>query len=213
VVTANQVLIAEELEKTVEAERDALGEEIFRDLIDNDQLRLVLMSGKAYQVPSRITIPQVVQQPLLHDTGKAVQMSLFDDPMPGEWFNGTLEAPVALCLDSQEKLLFWYRNLVGMDYFSVQGWRKNRIWPDFIAAKRSEAHPEEYGTIYVLETKGDQLAGNLDTQYKQQMFALCNELGKKITWTELGLEFPNRQVQFQVVMEDEWERVIQELFS
>ena len=213
VVAANQVLIAEELEKTVEAERDALGEEIFRDLIDNDQLRLVLMSGKAYQVPSRITIPQVVQQPLLHDTGKAVQMSLFDDPVPGDWFNGTLEAPVALCLDSQEQLLFWYRNLVGMDYFSVQGWRKNRIWPDFIAAKRSEAHPEEYGTIYVLETKGDQLAGNLDTQYKQQIFALCNELGKKITWAELGLEFPNRQVQFQVVMADEWERVIQELFS
>lgn len=103
--------------------------------------------------------------------------------------------------------------LIGGDYFSVQGWRKNRIRPDFIAAKRSETNPEDYNAIYVLETKGDQLAGNLDTHYKQQVFALCNELGKKIAWMDLGREFPHRQVQFQVVMEDEWERVIQELFA
>ncbi|PSR23869.1 MAG: restriction endonuclease subunit R [Sulfobacillus acidophilus] len=213
VIAANQVFLAQELENLVEAERDRLTEAIFRELIQQGKLRLVLMTGRAYRVPSRITIPRDVQKPLLHATGRTVQMSLFDDPVPAEWFNPTLEAPVALCLDSQEKLLFWYRNLVGRDYFSVQGWRKNRIWADFIAAKRSEHHPDDYDTIYVLETKGDQLAGNLDTQYKKQVFALCNELGKKITWTELGLEFPNRQVQFQVVMEDEWERVINELFA
>ncbi len=93
-------------------------------------------------------------------------MSLFDHPVPAEWFNDTLEAPVALCLDSQEKLLFWYRNLVGRDYFSVQGWRKNRIWADFLATKRADHRPEDYDTTYVLETKGDQLAGNLDSDHE-----------------------------------------------
>ncbi|MCL6441860.1 MAG: DEAD/DEAH box helicase family protein [Alicyclobacillus sp.] len=211
VIAANQVLLAEELEKTVEMERDELCEAIFRDLVRQDRLRLILMAGKAYRVPSRVEIPQVTP-PLLHDTGKPVQLSLFDDPVPAEWFNPTLEAPVALCLDSQEKLLFWFRNLVGRDYFYVQGWRKNRIWADFVATKRADNQPEEYDTIYVLETKGDQLIGNLDTRYKERFFDLCNDLAKKMSWNQLGLEFPEKKVRFQVVKEDEWERTINELF-
>lgn len=211
VIAANQVFIAEELEKAVEAERDELCESIFRDLVRQDRLRMILMAGKAYQVPSRIEVPQGAP-PLVHDTGKSVQLSFFDDPVPAEWFNPTLEAPVALCLDSQEKLLFWFRNMVGRDYFYVQGWRKNRIWADFVATKRAENHPEEYDTIYVLETKGDQLAGNLDTQYKERFFDLCNDLAKKMSWDQLGQEFPEKKVRFQVVKEDEWERVINELF-
>ncbi|WP_026962301.1 DEAD/DEAH box helicase [Alicyclobacillus herbarius] len=212
VIAANQVLIATELEKAVEAERDELCETIFRELVRQGRLRLILMAGKAYQVPSRIEIPQMAS-PLVHHTGKPVQLSLFDDPVPEEWFNETLEAPVALCLDKQEKLLFWYRNLVGRDYYYVQGWRKNRVWPDFVATKRSESDTEEYDTIYVLETKGDQLAGNLDTNYKRRLFDVCNELAKKMSWSELGLEFPERKVQFQVIQENEWQRVLNELFA
>jgi type III restriction enzyme len=212
VIAANQVLIAEELERTLEAERDKLCETIFKELVRQGKLRLILMSGKAYRVPSRIEIPQIAP-PLLHENGKSVQLSLFDDPVPAEWFNPTLETPVALCLDKQEKLLFWFRNLVGRDYFYVQGWRKNRIWADFVATKRNEYHSDDYDTIYVLETKGDQLAGNLDTQYKEHFFDLCNDLAKKMSWNQLGMEFPEKKVRFQVVKENEWERVINELFA
>lgn len=212
VIRANQVLIAEELEKTVASERDNLCEAAFRDLIANDRLRLVLIAGKAYRLPSHIQIPSKAP-PLTHVTGETVQASLFDDPVPAEWFNESLETPVALCLDKQEQLLFWYRNLTGRDYFSVQGWRKYRIWADFVATKRQPNRPEDYESIYVLETKGNQLAGNLDTQYKERVFELCNELAKKLTWTELGLEFPDQKVHFQVIVEDEWERVLNELFT
>ena len=210
-IAANQTLIAEELEKTVESERDRLCEATFRQLLEEGRLRLVLMTGKAYRVPSRIQIPHKTV-PLTHHDGRFVQASLFDDPVPSEWFNDTLETPVALCLDSQEKLLFWYRNSVGGDYFSVQGWRKQRIWADFVATKKTQPDSPDYDTIYVLETKGDQLVGNADTTYKQSVFDVCNELGTKLTWSELGLEFPDRRVHFQVIEEREWERVVNELF-
>jgi len=212
IIATNQVLVASEVEKAVADERDTLAEAVFHELIREDRLRLILVAGQAYRVPARIQVP-VKTVPLVHDNGKSIQLSLFDDPVPAEWFNETLEAPVALCLDSQEKLLFWFRNLQRGDYFFIQGWRKNRVWADFVATKRKNDEPKDYDTIYVLETKGDQLAGNLDTVYKQRLFAVCNDLAKKMSWQEFGEGFPNRRVQFQVVTEDEWESVVNGLFA
>jgi type III restriction enzyme len=205
-IAANQVLIADELEKTVASERDRLCEGVFRELVEMGVLRLVLMSTKAYRVPDSIEIPKAVQ-PLYHTDGKQIQLSLYEDPVPKEWFNETLEAPVALCLDRQEKLLFWFRNLSSRDYFYVQGWRKNRIWADYVAAKRAETDEQNYDTIYVLETKGDQLAGNDDTQYKTSVFDLCN----KLSWNAVCEEFPGKKVRFQVIKQSEWERMLNEL--
>ena len=40
-----------------------VSEQVFRGLIAQDRLRLVMMAGKAYQVPRRIVIPRRVPQP------------------------------------------------------------------------------------------------------------------------------------------------------
>jgi type III restriction enzyme len=47
--------------------------------------------------------------------------------------------------------------------YGIQGWRRAKIYPDFIFAVR---HDGENTKITVLETKGDQL-DNLDTTYKR----------------------------------------------
>ncbi|ACV60083.1 DEAD/DEAH box helicase [Alicyclobacillus acidocaldarius] len=212
VIAANQPLIAETLEASIRQEVDEACEKIFRELVKQDRLRLVLIAGKAYQVPRSIVVPADAQT-LRHNDGVPVQLSLFDDPVPEEWFNEGLERPVALCLDRQEKLLFWFRNLQRRPYFYVQGWRKNKIWADFIATKKSAQRKGDFDTVYVLETKGLHLKDSQDTDYKRRVFELCNELARRTTWDQIGLQFPERIVRFQVVDQDEWETVINSLFS
>ncbi|MFZ2658037.1 MAG: hypothetical protein WAX69_24105 [Victivallales bacterium] len=137
-----------------------------------------------------------------------IQRSLFDY-VAEENING-LEKSVAIYLDEQEKLLWWYRNMSRQDYH-IQGWKRHKIYPDFIAADRKNDN-NDYETVYVLETKGIHLK-NEDTQYKQDVFKLCNELGAKKPWKELFDEFPDHDFEFQVVFGDEWQNKINKLMQ
>ncbi len=71
---------------------------------------------------------------------------------------------------------------------------------------------EDYGNVYVLETKGLHLK-NEDTAYKQDVFEFCNEMGIKKTWKELDLDFPDKKVNFQVIFEHEWQNKINKIFE
>jgi type III restriction enzyme len=57
----------------------------------------------------------------------------------------------------------------------LQGWRRAKIYPDFIFAVGSDG---KTGRVVVLETKGDQL-DNLDTAYKRQVLDVLSE---NFTW-------------------------------
>lgn len=207
VLAVNQALITKELLEMLEKERDRLCYDIFIRLVEEGKLRFMLIEGKGYQVPKHIQIPTKGVKPLTDDDGKLVQMTLFDDPVPEVDFND-LEKSIALYLEKQEKLLWWYRNLVSKEYYAIQGWHKNKIYADFVATRKSDSDPNDYDTIYVLEAKGNHL-DNPDTRYKRDVFALCN----KLSWEELGEEFPDKKVHFQVIFENEWERALNELFT
>jgi type III restriction enzyme len=77
-------------------------------------------------------------------------------------------------MDGEEALCWWHRNVARAQY-AIQGWRRARIYPDFIFAMR--ANPDGSGSkrLVVLEMKGDHLAGNLDTTYKQAVLSLMTE--------------------------------------
>jgi len=208
VVAANVVFIIEELRKRSEAEKDRLAEEIFLDLIRGKEMRfLMLRDMPGYRLPSKLRARKGDKM-LNREDGSPLQLSLFefvadDDLNPPE-------KAVAWYLDEQEKLLWWYRNMSRQDY-AIQGWRKHRIYPDFIVA---DAGPErsDYAKVYVVETKGVHLK-NEDTDYKKNVFTLCNKLAEEKSWTELGLEFPDKKIRFEVVFEDEWKRKLNALFD
>jgi type III restriction enzyme len=65
--------------------------------------------------------------------------------------------------------------------------------------------------VVVLETKGVHLKNEV-TKYKQDIFAICNEFGKQTPWKELESEFPHKEVEFQVVFDDEWKQKVLEEF-
>ncbi|MCL5971081.1 MAG: DEAD/DEAH box helicase family protein [Firmicutes bacterium] len=211
ILAGNMGFIAEELIKIIVTERNRLCEDIFKDLVQQGQLQFVLVEGKGYQIPSHITVPHDSPPLLDTTTGRTVQMSLFDDPVPAADFNA-LEASVALYLDKQETLLWWWRNIARQNYY-VQGWQKNKIYADFIAAKKDEQDPTDYGTVYVLETKGSQLANNADTIYKEEMFRYCTALGERVPWQAIANNFPAKQVRFQLIHDEEWQRMLNALFQ
>jgi len=68
-----------------------------------------------------------------------------------------------------------------------------------------------YSKIYVLETKGLHLSDNPDTEYKKNIFKLCNELCQKTSWETIRNEFEGRTVVFELLNEEEWQRKLNKL--
>ena len=105
-----------------------------------------------------------------HNSGGPLEMSLFS-PVYEDDLN-TLEAEFACYLDEARALRWWHRNVAKSGGYWLQGWKKHRVYPDFIFAH------ERSGTtnrILVWETKGDQLEGNLDTTYKRKLLKTVTE--------------------------------------
>lgn len=159
-------------------------------------------------MPSHIKVKNN-SKALVRSDNTPIQRSLFDF-VPEEEFND-MEKSVAIYLDEQEKLLWWYRNLSRQDYH-VQGWKKHKIYPDFVFTDTDDKKQDDYNKVYVVETKGVHLM-NEDTDYKKNVFDFCNKLGRQKDWRELNLEFAEKKIEFQVIFEKEWQARINEIFG
>ncbi|MBI3291403.1 MAG: hypothetical protein HYZ73_01120 [Elusimicrobia bacterium] len=208
-VAGNLVFVIEELRKRAEAERDRLAYEVFQGLLRTRGLRfLMLKDDPGYRLPSKLRMRQGAHILNCQD-GRPLQQSLFEF-VADDGFNAT-ERAVAWYLEEQGKLLWWYRNLARQDY-SIQGWQRHRIYPDFILSEADPKNRSDYDKVFVVETKGVHLK-NEDTEYKRNVFTLCNKLAEEKSWTDLGLEFPEKKIVFEVIFEDEWQKRINELFG
>jgi type III restriction enzyme len=56
--------------------------------------------------------------------------------------------------------------------YSLQGWKKGRVYPDFIFAHERAGKNDR---ILVSEMKGPRLEGNLDTEYKGKLLDTASE--------------------------------------
>lgn len=205
-VTNNFVFIIEELRKYLEQQRDILSEKIFSGMIERKELCFFLLTDKSgFRLPSSRTMRGAS---LVQDDNSQLERSLYEAVVQDE-FNDS-ERSVALYLDEQEKLLWWYRNISRQDYF-VQGWKRGRVYPDFICADVSPKRRHDYSKVFVIETKGLHLK-NDDTLYKQNIFALCNKLGEQRAWRELYAEFEHNIFEFRVIFEDEWKARVNGMF-
>ena len=211
-VAGNYVHVLEELGKRIEEERDRLAEAVFRNLLDTGAMRfLVVADDLDFTRPRRtITTPQEPQAN--REDGRPYQRTLFDGLGESE-FN-TLENKVATYLDEQERLFFWYRNRERRDYY-VQGWRRQRIFADFVVTLRAdEPNPEDaYHQVFVLETKGLHLREAADTAYKRSVFDLCSEHARKTDWAEFVPAMRGRVLRYEIVDEDEWQQRLNTLLA
>ncbi|MCY4047007.1 MAG: DEAD/DEAH box helicase family protein [Candidatus Dadabacteria bacterium] len=209
----NLVFIIEESKKLLAVQRDAMAEKYFHSQVKKGAFELLLFTGKGeWQIPASIRTRSAAR--MNRDDGNPLAKTLFDY-IPDEDMN-EYERTVALYMDEQERLLWWYRNQTHSGY-KLQGWKRNRIVPDFITASVSDDGEDEMGEVRVIETKGIHLK-NEDTDYKKAVLDLCDELcrsprgGERRKWKDLKEEFADHQFKFDLVFEDEWESVLNGIF-
>ncbi len=74
-------------------------------------------------------------------------------------------------LGALDNIEFWVRNREKVDPFYIQGWRKGKFYPDFVAVTKK-------GNIVALEWKGEDRISNEDTAYKVEIAKEWEKLGK-----------------------------------
>ncbi len=211
-VANNLVYVLEELHKQLEGERDRLAEKVFNQLLAEDKMRFMVVVGdlgdSMNRLPKQVEMPKEIVRATRRD-GNQLLLNLFD-PVDSDSLN-SLEREVASFLDEQTPLYFWYRNIPHKGYY-VQGWQKSRIYADFIFTTK-DTDGKDYRKVFVLETKGRHLKGYEDTEYKQSVFKLCNEHAQGKSWNELVPAMQGKQISYEVVFQDEWQKRLIELIE
>ncbi len=131
--------------------------------IQRGRVRIIFYAAETYE-------PETADQ-LVGKNGGALERSLFSPIYTGD-FSSQDELDIAVYLDGEAALGWWHRNIANSGQYFVQGWRKNKVCPDFIFAVARNDNSQK---IDVIETKGDQLDGNLDTEYKRKLLLLVND--------------------------------------
>ena len=203
-VAGNYAFILEELRRHLAGERDRLSKRVFEEMLATGAMRfLVVMDDlKLNRLPR--TIDTTMGKQANREDGGQYLLNLFDRTNEDE-LNG-LENKVATYLDRQERLFFWYRNRARKDYY-VQGWKRGRIYADFILTLRPDEADagDEYHQVFVMETKGI-FRDIKDTDYKRSVFDICTEHASKKDWAKFVPAMRNKVMRYEIVDEDEWEQ-------
>ncbi|NCO37830.1 MAG: restriction endonuclease subunit R [Armatimonadetes bacterium CG_4_10_14_3_um_filter_66_18] len=141
---------------------------------------------------------------LLRRNAESLERSLFK-PVYQKQLNG-LEKDVAWYLDGDKAVRWWHRIAVHQDWH-LQGWQRNRVYPDFLACLHDAGDGKVRFTV--LETKGLHLKGNEDTEYKAKLFELLTEHGETaVSVGELKVGLQEQQMRFELLLEDSWRETL-----
>ncbi|MGH0343914.1 DEAD/DEAH box helicase [Sinorhizobium meliloti] len=139
---------------------------------------------------------------LTDDDGDKLGRTLFVDGIKQGELN-TFEEPVALYLDGKDAVAWWWR-LTARGAWGLQGWRRNRVYPDFLLRLAGDGE-----RLLVLETKGKQL-DNDDTQFKRELMeALQNAYQRPVAGEVELFDDSPESVRFMMLMQEEnWKPVL-----
>lgn len=182
----------------IEHETDVNTKKAFEALYRNKSLCFFLECREArFEIPPKVTIRAT--RWMAQEDNTSLQRSLFE--RVADDLN-QYERSVALYLDKHAEVLWWYRNLVGSECFSIQGYRRNKIYPDFVVQKGNK---RPAACVLVIESKGKQLKGNEDTNYKKTIADYFGRVGRKVPWQKLAKDFDDETFRVQVLDEGEYE--------
>ncbi|MBN1929096.1 MAG: hypothetical protein JW764_06105 [Chlorobiaceae bacterium] len=207
-------LIVEELRKGLEEVRTDRAEALFRHEVAEGRIQFRLRAdGRNWQLPETAQTfePEGADQ-LNGANGGPLEKSLFSPIYKGD-FSSKDERDVAIYLDEQKALTWWHRN-VARSHYAVQGWRREKVYPDFIFAMQQA---ESKSKLVVLEMKGNHLAGNDDTEYKKAVLKLMTTAFAEEPRQRIGeLELVHQSgptVECDLVLFPEWKTRLPELMK
>lgn len=183
-------------------------EKLFALYLENHKIKLTITDNKeiGFRVPDADTIT-------VSRFSSNFKYNLYEDV---DFDNLTsLEKDVINILENQKTTLFWFRNKTSKGWYNIQGWRKNKIYPDFVIAKKKGESQLEI--LYIMESKGEHLLGNSDTIYKNEVFKKMTEQHKtgKIITHQVEIQFDklNEKVEAYLIEGGKEKQQIRELMK
>ncbi len=159
----NRLYLSEVLRRRVKNAIDSKAEEVFRGKVGRN-IRFHLESDRRldYELSKSFEVFVSKHDRSLQGThGAQIQQSLFAPVYESDL--NSLEKNFALYLEADDAIYWWHRIAAQQGYY-LQGWRRQRVYPDFVAFSKGD------GKLLILETKGVHLEGNEDTKYKEELF-------------------------------------------
>jgi type III restriction enzyme len=189
----------------VEAQRDALAQGVFDELVTAGRIEFRLRADRTdYELPREAEVASAAApEALIRPDGRPAEKSLLEPALklPGD---NRLELDFACYLDGQAALRWWHRNVAKTQY-GLQGWRRDKVYPDFVFARVTAGERNEF---VVMETKGLQLAGSADTAYKQALLARLSTAFRDERLTRAGefaFEGDGERVVCDLVIDEAWQ--------
>ncbi len=160
-IAASSATLIESLRVDLEAERDRLAQAVFEDGVAQGRIQFRLCAdGTDHELDvDEVLILQGDAQPLTRSNLQPIEKSLLVPALKAGM--NDFEAEFAGYLDERAALRWWHRNVAKTQY-GLQGWKRHRVYPDFVFARSSLDGSER---LVLMETKGAHLA-NEDTAYK-----------------------------------------------
>lgn len=209
-IALNAVYIVEEIKRDCFKWLISKSESIFKEKLDSGKIMLKLLAEPFLKLNWRMA-DEVSCNRKINETPVNLERNIFQ-PQYMSNYNG-LEKNVALAINKQEAVLWWHRLAVRGSEYSVQGWRRDKIYPDFLIKFEEDKNGDSQ--LCFVETKGQHLEGNDDTSYKQQVFECLNNhlTSNNDSKGELKLISGKEKHSFKMIFEDEWETEINKFFA
>ncbi|MCX2522908.1 DEAD/DEAH box helicase [Larsenimonas rhizosphaerae] len=208
----NRLDLVQSMKADLREQVNAMAESLFRAKLESGEIALRLMSSNDpalnWKIAETLEIDVSDVDPLLYrKNGEPLEKNLFEKVYQKE-FND-LEKNTAWYLDEHQCVHWWHRIAVNQRSYGLQGWQKHKVYPDLLAC----VHGSEDGKFRfsVLETKGNHLKGNDDTEYKRKLFELLTrhaDVSAEVG--QLSLEGHDEPIRFKMVMEQDWKKTVSE---
>lgn len=156
-LSVNRYLLADRLSVVISEVLEKHTKKVFADLISKKKISVGLFEEYPSTIALKSPVPKVFNKNLYERI---------------DGINGEERVFVErIDLGALDNIEFWVRNREKVDPFFIQGWRKGKFYPDFVAVTKK-------GTIVALEWKGEDRISNDDTAYKMEIASEWEKLGK-----------------------------------
>lgn len=190
---------------------DQAAETLFRSKLETGDVTLRLVSSNDaklnWELARTLEIDVSAEDRLLYrKDGGNLEKNLFEKVYERDFNN--LEKETAWYLDSGASVYWWHRIAVKQGSYNLQGWQRHKVYPDLLAS----IHGTEEGTFRftVLETKGEHLKGNDDTEYKRKLFELLTQhVDTAIHAGTFDFGEGAAPMSFTMLMEQNWKQTLQ----
>ena len=203
---SNRVYLSEVLRRRVKEDIDAKAEAVFRHKVASDEVRFQLETDERlnYELGRSFEVFAAKEERTLQgEHASPIQRSLFE-PLFESGFN-TLEKDFALYLEKSNAIYWWHRVAARQDYY-LQGWRRQRVYPDFVACRKDD------GKLLILETKGIHLKGSDDTGYKKKLLETLEE-AYSAAFERGQMKISEPPTTFRMMFEERWKEQVSELLN